>query len=65
VEGAELLGRGWQHTAAGVYVYGPQPGWVRTVELDGPPAGLEAALTRWLGDNTSPGPGCRPSRSRR
>ncbi|TWP53880.1 FAD-binding protein [Lentzea tibetensis] len=45
VEGAELLGRGWQHTSTGVYVYGPKPGWVRTVELDGPPEDREAPVT--------------------
>jgi 2-polyprenyl-6-methoxyphenol hydroxylase-like FAD-dependent oxidoreductase len=45
VEGAERLGRGWQHTPAGVYVYGPMPGRVRTVELDGPPADREAPVT--------------------
>jgi 2-polyprenyl-6-methoxyphenol hydroxylase-like FAD-dependent oxidoreductase len=45
VEGAERLGRGWQHTPTGVYVYGPMPGRVRTVELDGPPEDREAPLT--------------------
>ena len=45
VEGAELLGQGWQHTPTGVYVYGPRPGWVRTVELNGPPADREAPVT--------------------
>jgi 2-polyprenyl-6-methoxyphenol hydroxylase-like FAD-dependent oxidoreductase len=45
VEGAERLGRGWQHTPTGVYVYGPMPGRVRTVELDGPPADREAPVT--------------------
>ncbi|HEX4215259.1 MAG TPA: FAD-dependent monooxygenase [Candidatus Dormibacteraeota bacterium] len=45
VEGAERLGRGWQHTPTGVYVYGPMPGWVRTVELDGPPADRETPVT--------------------
>ncbi|MER7581205.1 FAD-dependent monooxygenase [Kitasatospora sp. NPDC097691] len=45
VEGAEHLGRGWQHTPTGVYVHGPGPGQVRTVELDGPPADREAPLT--------------------
>ena len=45
VEGAERLGRGWQHTPAGVYVYGPGPGRVRTVELDGPPADRDAPVT--------------------
>ena len=33
VEGAERLGRGWQHTPTGVYVYGPMPGRVRTVHF--------------------------------
>jgi 2-polyprenyl-6-methoxyphenol hydroxylase-like FAD-dependent oxidoreductase len=45
VEGAERLGRGWQYTPNGVYIYGPMPGWVRTVELDGPPADREAPVT--------------------
>ncbi|WP_433179645.1 FAD-dependent monooxygenase [Actinoallomurus sp. CA-150999] len=45
VEGAERLGRGWQHTPTGVYVYGPMPGRVRTVELDGPPADRETPVT--------------------
>jgi 2-polyprenyl-6-methoxyphenol hydroxylase-like FAD-dependent oxidoreductase len=45
VTGAERLGPGWQHTPTGVYVYGPKPGWVRTVELDGPPADREAPVT--------------------
>jgi 2-polyprenyl-6-methoxyphenol hydroxylase-like FAD-dependent oxidoreductase len=45
VEGAERLGQGWQHTPTGVYVYGPMPGRVRTVELDGPPADREAPVT--------------------
>jgi 2-polyprenyl-6-methoxyphenol hydroxylase-like FAD-dependent oxidoreductase len=45
VEGVEQLGEGWQHTPTGVYVYGPKPGWVRTVELDGPPKDREAPVT--------------------
>jgi 2-polyprenyl-6-methoxyphenol hydroxylase-like FAD-dependent oxidoreductase len=45
VKGAERLGRGWQHTPTGVYIYGPMPGRVRTVELDGPPASREAPVT--------------------
>ncbi|WP_285629735.1 FAD-dependent monooxygenase [Actinoallomurus iriomotensis] len=45
VEGAERLGRGWQYTPAGVYVHGPMPGRVRTVEFDGPPADREAPVT--------------------
>jgi 2-polyprenyl-6-methoxyphenol hydroxylase-like FAD-dependent oxidoreductase len=45
VVGAERLGQGWRHTATGVYVYGPVPGRVRTVELDGPPAERETPVT--------------------
>ncbi|HKT01517.1 MAG TPA: FAD-dependent monooxygenase [Rugosimonospora sp.] len=45
VAGAERLGRGWQYTPNGVYVYGPGPGRVRTVEFDGPPADREAPVT--------------------
>ena len=45
VEGAEQLGRGWQHTPTGVYVHGPMPGQVRTVEFDGPPADREEPVT--------------------
>jgi 2-polyprenyl-6-methoxyphenol hydroxylase-like FAD-dependent oxidoreductase len=44
VERAEGLGRGWQYTSAGVYVYRP-PGRVVTVEFDGPPADREAPVT--------------------
>jgi len=46
MEGTERLGQGgWQHTPTGVYVYGPMPGRVRTVELDGPPADRDAPVT--------------------
>jgi 2-polyprenyl-6-methoxyphenol hydroxylase-like FAD-dependent oxidoreductase len=45
VQGAEQLGRDWRHTPTGVYVYGPVPGRVRTVELDGPPADREEPVT--------------------
>jgi 2-polyprenyl-6-methoxyphenol hydroxylase-like FAD-dependent oxidoreductase len=45
VTGADGLGRGWQHTPTGVYVYGPMPGRIRTVELNGPPADREAPVT--------------------
>jgi 2-polyprenyl-6-methoxyphenol hydroxylase-like FAD-dependent oxidoreductase len=45
VAGAERLGQGWQHTPTGLYVYGPMPGRIRTVELDGPPADREAPVT--------------------
>ncbi|MQY27173.1 FAD-dependent monooxygenase [Nocardia aurantia] len=43
--GAEGLGAGWQHTPTGVYVHGPMPGRVRTVEFDGPPADRDAPVT--------------------
>jgi flavin-dependent dehydrogenase len=45
VEGAEQLGQGWQYTPTGVYVYGPVPGRVRTVELDGPPDDRDSPVT--------------------
>ena len=46
VQGAERLAHGgWQYTPTGVYVYGPVPGRVRTVELDGPPADRDAPVT--------------------
>jgi 2-polyprenyl-6-methoxyphenol hydroxylase-like FAD-dependent oxidoreductase len=46
VQGAERLAQGgWQYTPNGVYVYGPVPGRVRTVELDGPPADRDAPVT--------------------
>jgi 2-polyprenyl-6-methoxyphenol hydroxylase-like FAD-dependent oxidoreductase len=44
VEGSEQLGRGWQYTPTGLYVLG-MGGWVRTVELDGPPADRDAPIT--------------------
>ena len=46
VDGAERLAQGgWHYTPAGVYVYGPVPGRVRTVELDGPPDNRETPVT--------------------
>lgn len=45
IEGAEKLKPGWQYTPTGVYVYGPMPGLVRTVEFDGPPADKDAEVT--------------------
>ncbi|MCX4096376.1 FAD-dependent monooxygenase [Nocardia sp. alder85J] len=45
VTGADGLPPGWQHTPTGVYVHGPMPGRVRTVEFDGPPADREAPVT--------------------
>jgi 2-polyprenyl-6-methoxyphenol hydroxylase-like FAD-dependent oxidoreductase len=45
VVGSERLKRGWQHTPAGLYVYGPMPGRLRTIEFDTPPADREAPMT--------------------
>ena len=45
VDGAEGLKRGWQHTAAGLYVCGPMPGRLRTIEFDGPPIDRDAPVT--------------------
>ncbi|KAJ5280078.1 monooxygenase [Penicillium angulare] len=45
IEGAENLEEGWQYTSKGVYVYGPMPGRVRTVEFDGPPPDKNAPVT--------------------
>ncbi|KAJ5936810.1 hypothetical protein N7466_003260 [Penicillium verhagenii] len=45
MEGAEHLAEGWQYTPQGVYVCGPMPGRVRTVEFDGPPADKYAPVT--------------------
>ncbi|KAJ5634351.1 hypothetical protein N7528_002193 [Penicillium herquei] len=45
IEGIEDLRSGWQYTSTGVYVYGPMPGRVRTVEFDGPPADKNAPVT--------------------
>lgn len=58
VEGAHLLGRGWQYGPTGLYVYGPVPGRVRTFEFNRPlddrtaevtAAEVEAALRRVSG----------------
>ncbi|MFD9480104.1 FAD-dependent oxidoreductase [Streptomyces nojiriensis] len=43
--GAEALRPGWNHTDTGMYVHGPMPGRILTVEFDGPPADREAAVT--------------------
>jgi 2-polyprenyl-6-methoxyphenol hydroxylase-like FAD-dependent oxidoreductase len=45
VEGAEQLKPGWQHTPTGLYVYGPMPGRLRTIEFVPPPADRDAPLT--------------------
>jgi 2-polyprenyl-6-methoxyphenol hydroxylase-like FAD-dependent oxidoreductase len=43
--GAEALEPGWNHTGRGVYLYGPVPGRILTVEFDGPPADRDAPVT--------------------
>jgi 2-polyprenyl-6-methoxyphenol hydroxylase-like FAD-dependent oxidoreductase len=45
VEGADALRRGWQHTPRGLYVYGPKPGRVRTVEFGAPVGDRDAPMT--------------------
>lgn len=45
MENAEGLGLGWQHTPTGVFVNGPTPGRILTVEFDGPPADRDAPIT--------------------
>ncbi|MGK4578777.1 FAD-dependent monooxygenase [Kitasatospora sp. HPMI-4] len=43
--GAEALVPGWNWTETGVYVHGPVPGRILTVEFDGPPADRDAPVT--------------------
>ena len=43
--GAEALEPGWNHTGRGVYLFGPVPGRILTVEFDGPPAERDAPVT--------------------
>ncbi|MEC3956336.1 FAD-dependent oxidoreductase [Nocardia sp. CDC153] len=43
--GAEDVPRGWNTTPTGIYVYGPTPGRILTVELDGPPADRVTPVT--------------------
>ena len=45
VEGADQLKSGWQHTPTGLYVSGPKPGRLRTIEFDSPPADRDAPVT--------------------
>ena len=45
VAGAEDLPRGWQYTPTGLFVSGPAPGRLRTIEFDGPPADRDAPVT--------------------
>jgi 2-polyprenyl-6-methoxyphenol hydroxylase-like FAD-dependent oxidoreductase len=40
--GAEQLKPGWNRTDTGIYVHGPVPGRILTVEFDGPPADRDA-----------------------
>jgi 2-polyprenyl-6-methoxyphenol hydroxylase-like FAD-dependent oxidoreductase len=43
VKGAEQLKSGWQYTPTGLYVSGPKPGRLRTIEFDSSPAGRSEA----------------------
>jgi 2-polyprenyl-6-methoxyphenol hydroxylase-like FAD-dependent oxidoreductase len=45
VTGTEALKPGWQHTPNGLYVCGPVPGRLRTVEFDGPPVERDDPVT--------------------
>ncbi|WP_204075384.1 FAD-dependent monooxygenase [Planotetraspora phitsanulokensis] len=45
IEGAEDLGMGWHRTDTGVYVHGPMPGRILTVQFGGPPADRDAPIT--------------------
>jgi 2-polyprenyl-6-methoxyphenol hydroxylase-like FAD-dependent oxidoreductase len=46
MEGGEALKGGWNTTPTGVYVTGPMPGRILTVEFDGPPADRDAPVTK-------------------
>ncbi|MGW4059422.1 FAD-dependent monooxygenase [Amycolatopsis sp. NPDC004747] len=43
--GVDALPGGWQFGTGGLYVYGPTPGRILTVEFDGPPADRDAPVT--------------------
>jgi len=43
--GADALPAGWQHGPGGLYVHGPTPGRILTVEFDGPPEDRDAPVT--------------------
>ncbi|HEX4213844.1 MAG TPA: FAD-dependent monooxygenase [Candidatus Dormibacteraeota bacterium] len=45
LEGAEALGAGWNCTERGVYVHGPMPGRILTVEFDGAPEDRDRPIT--------------------
>ncbi|MEU8634055.1 FAD-dependent monooxygenase [Amycolatopsis sp. NPDC048633] len=43
--GTDTLPGGWQHGNGGLYVHGPMPGRILTVEFDGPPEDRDAPVT--------------------
>jgi 2-polyprenyl-6-methoxyphenol hydroxylase-like FAD-dependent oxidoreductase len=43
--GTEALRTGWNRTESGVYVFGPAPGRILTVEFDGPPEDRDTPVT--------------------
>ena len=43
--GTDALPSGWQHGNGGLYVHGPMPGRMLTVEFDGPPADRDTPVT--------------------
>jgi 2-polyprenyl-6-methoxyphenol hydroxylase-like FAD-dependent oxidoreductase len=45
MDGAGGLQLGWNRTDTGIYVHGPVPGRILTVEFDGPPAERDAPIT--------------------
>jgi 2-polyprenyl-6-methoxyphenol hydroxylase-like FAD-dependent oxidoreductase len=45
MDGSEDLQMGWNRTDTGIYVYGPAPGRILTVEFGGPPADRAAPVT--------------------
>jgi len=45
VEGTEQLKSGWQYTPTGLYVSGPKPGRLRTIEFDSSPRDRDAPVT--------------------
>jgi 2-polyprenyl-6-methoxyphenol hydroxylase-like FAD-dependent oxidoreductase len=45
MDGADGLQLGWNRTDTGIYVHGPVPGRILTVEFDGPPAERDAPIT--------------------
>jgi len=45
MDGGEELQLGWNRTDTGIYVYGPAPGRILTVEFAGPPADRGAPVT--------------------